>query len=122
MPTVTVTDIAGDTPIGSFEIQLDAAGYTAASLIRAKVEAEHRKVTDAFAAQSGMMAKLAEALSGELEPMIAQSMTAFESRAFTLTVDGIEIVSPDQPLAIRDGSIAVFQRPDTGAASLPPGQ
>ena len=111
MPRITVMDIAGDKPIGSFEIAVEGDTCTAAALIRAKVEAEHHKVTEAFTAQSGMMAKLAEALSGELEPMIEQSMGAFASRAFTLSVDGNDVTDPDQVIEIRDGSQAVFRRP-----------
>lgn len=120
MPKVIVTDIAGDTPIGSFEIQLESAGCTAAALIRAKVAAEHHKVTEAFSAQSGMMAKLAEALTDELEPMIEQSMSAFASKAYSLTVDGVEILSPDQPITLIEGSRAVFVRPETTVAAAPP--
>ena len=111
MPKIIVMDIAGDKPIGSFEIVVESATCTAEALIRAKVEAEHQKVTEAFSAQSGMMAKLAEALSGELEPMIEQSMTAFSNKAYSLSVDGNDVTDPGQVLQVRDGSQAVFRRP-----------
>lgn len=122
MPTITVRDIAGERQIGT-DLHLDLAmPCTARDLIAAKVRAEHARVAETLGPKHAFMEKLTEALAGQMDEMVGHSLEAFGKGAFRLMLDGIEIGGLDQELALKDGSNALFIRPEPSAGAAPPGR
>ncbi len=122
MARITIRDIAGDRQIGA-ELGLDLASpCSARELIAAKVRAEHARVTEALGPKHAFMEKLAAALAGQMDELVGHTLEAFSNGAFRVMLDGAEVADADQEIAFRDGSNALFIRPEPAEGEVLPGR